>query len=240
MAPFFRASKQTCVPARPRRRSTWSFVRLSRSWAKISASSRLSSKFFEPMTMRSAARRGVERRRRRRRIADPTHPAGQTRPAGERAAPTGIEAGPCSGEGHSCWGEAHPCRGEGLPCSGESPSLPGRGQPLLGRKPVPAGERAAPAGEKARPCSGEGRPCALRLPRGSGDCKRNRPCRGTLSAKLAPTGDKGEGSHTPHLQQSLYIRVRRLGRHFLRDPKLEEAAGAHDADAGGDTGGLVP
>src|SRR4051794_13782236 len=63
IAPDFSASKQTCVPARPRRRSTWRWARLSRSWANISASRRLSSKFLEPTTTRSAAWRGRARRR---------------------------------------------------------------------------------------------------------------------------------------------------------------------------------
>src|SRR6202035_233886 len=50
MAPVRRASKQTCVPARPSRLSTLRPVRPSMSWAKISARRRLSSKFLEPTT----------------------------------------------------------------------------------------------------------------------------------------------------------------------------------------------
>ena len=55
MAPVRSASKQTWVPARFKRRSTANPVRLSMSWAKISASRRFSAKFFEPTTMRSSA-----------------------------------------------------------------------------------------------------------------------------------------------------------------------------------------
>src|SRR4051794_12454786 len=144
MAPLFRASKQTCVPASPRRRSTWRSVRLSRSWANISARSRLSSKFFEPMTIRSAAWRG-----RARRIANPV---------------------------------IHPSRDKGPP-----PTLP--------------------------------------------------PSRNDRTDPTDPSDLKG-ASHTPHLQQSLHIRVRRLRGQLLRLPELEEAAGAHDADAVGETEGF--
>src|ERR1043165_3030367 len=63
MAPLLSASKQTWVPASPRRRSTWRSVRLSTSCARISPSSRLSSKFFEPTTIRSAARAGAAARK---------------------------------------------------------------------------------------------------------------------------------------------------------------------------------
>src|SRR5262249_1707904 len=122
----------TCVPASPSRRSTWRSVWLSRSWANISARSRLSSKFFEPMTMRSAAWRGRAKNS------------------------TMIHASP---------------------------------------------DRTDP------------------------------------TDRTDPSDVQG-ASHPPHLQQSLHIRVRRLRRQLLRAAELEEAAGAHDADAVGEAEGF--
>src|SRR6185369_15077479 len=67
------------VPARPRRRSTFRLVRLSRSCTKISPRRRLSSKFLEPMTIgeveAGAARAGRGRRKRRSATARALTPA---------------------------------------------------------------------------------------------------------------------------------------------------------------------
>src|SRR4030095_1327574 len=47
-----------------------------------------------------------------------------------------------------------------------------------------------------------------------------------------------EGLHTPHLQQSRHVRVRWALGQLGGRAELEEAAGAHDADAVGEAEGL--